>query len=434
MNWKLISTLVLNWSLFLLSAIGVCHSLSYAQPPAPLGGVEVKSRTAPAIVRIETGRELGTGFFFRPEGWILTNYHVVKDAPVDPKTGKPFVRLTYGELDIDGQIQEQDQTLWASVYRLDRRADLALLLLDAMPSGKSTVPFIPFASDPPKDGENCFALGMPVAGMKWDLRDGKVSSQGLYPDNVSIELDNKLQPSPQRRAQLLRWLAPEGSVQMIVTTCGINPGDSGGPILNAEGKLIAITKAIPKSTQEGVRLDKISYHIHLAEIKKFVATLPTSPELLPPYSMPRNAELEVLQSKKTGARLYEFQDTSEQKLSLFIDFDQSSAAITDQQQQSLPELSELELWKQLGIEWAIVKDFAKPTCHYFDLDQNGVFETVFQNALDDGEQPKCYKLDGSVWRLEICERNFLDNLKFSSQLSQDVYDNLQRELPPRYTK
>jgi hypothetical protein len=68
------------------------------------------------------------------------------------------------------------------------------------------------------------------------------------------------------------------------------------------------------------------------------------------------------------------------------------------------------------------------------LDQNGVFETVFQNALDDGEQPKCFKLDGSKWRLDICDRNFLDNLKFSSQLSQDVYDNLKRELPPRYTK
>lgn len=397
-------------------------------------GVEVKSRSAPAVVRIETGRDFGTGFFFRPEGWLLTNYHVVKDAPIDTKTGRQFVRLTYGALDDAGLIQAKSEPLWASVYRLDRRADLALLLLDAMPMGQTTVPFIPLAKSSPQDGESCFAVGMPVAGMKWDLRDGKVSSQGLYPNNVALELDSNLQLSAGRRERLLRMIAPEGPLKMIVTTCGINPGDSGGPILNTDGELLAITKAIPKTTREGINIDKFSYHIHLDEVRSFVETLPNKPEHLPPYSVPRSPKITTMQSKKSQAIIYEFSNVEENCLTTYIDIDHSSLKLSEEERTSAFDAPENELWKQLGIEWAILKDSNKPTVHYFDLDQDGKFEVVYQNAFDDGDEPKRFLRRESKWELGICTRDFLGTVQFATTEVQEKFNVLKDELPPLYTK
>jgi len=421
--------------LLAVSALHATIPLAVAQVSKSLeGGLEIKKQTAPAVVRIETGRDFRTGFFFRPDGWILTNYHIVKDAPIDVKTGKPFVRITYGAGDVNGEIKEQEEPLWASIFRLDRRADLALLLLDAMPTGKTTVPFIPLAIENPKDGDTCFAIGIPLAGMKWDLKEGKVSSQGLYPDDVAIQLDNKLQPSPQRRQQFLKTMAPEGSAKIIFTTCGLNPGDSGGPILNSQGALIAVTTSIPNSSLPGIRLDNFSYHIHLSEVRDFVKTFPTRPELIPPYSMPQNTLLETEQSKKTGALIYKFSNSQEKRYATYIDFDQSSLSFIEKRLSSIQDLTEVELWNQLGIEWAIVKDANRPTLHYFDLDQNGEYEIVFQQAIDDGDEPKRYTRISPKWTLDICERTFLDTIRFSSNESQIIYDKLRKELPPRYTK
>ncbi|MBL8870680.1 MAG: trypsin-like peptidase domain-containing protein [Planctomycetaceae bacterium] len=418
-------------------ACGTLLSPLKAQPQVDrkFDGVEVKKRVAPAVVKIETGGAFGTGFFIRPEGWILTNYHVIKDAPIDLVARAPFVRVTYGLPTEDGSIRAQDAaSLWASVYRVDRRSDLALLLVHSLPQGMKTVPFVRLAAQTPAEGETCFAIGMPLAGMKWDLRDGILSSQGLYPDDVVTSLDTKIQPSDQRRRQLQRALAPEGSLRMIITTCGINPGDSGGPILNQAGELIAVTKAIPKSTQEGISFDKFSYHIHLEEIRKFIEDLPVRPNVLPPYSMPKTPQVTTLQSKKTNALIYEFSDVEDNKVATYIDIDQSSSNLTDSQKQTIFGESEADCWRKLGIEWAILKDANKPTVHFFDLDQNGEFETVYQNAMDDGDQPRLYARDDDGWRLEVCERDFLSTLKFHAPNLHLKFESLRKELPPLYTK
>ena len=399
-----------------------------------LDTVELKRRTAPAIVRIETGLDYGTGFFFRPEGWLLTNYHVIKDAPVDVAAGRPFVRLTYGELNAGGNIEAQAEALWASVYRVDRRADLAILLLEAMPSGKTTVPFIPLAPNLAQDGETCYAIGMPAAGMKWDMRPGIVSSQGDYPDDVAIELDKTLQQSQVRRDALLRAMAPEGSLKMIVTTCGINPGDSGGPIFNEEGGLIAITKAIPRSTQEGISFDKFSYHIHLDEVRRFVEHLPISPELLPPYSKPADARITLAESTKNKAILYEFQSVGEMTSTIYVDIDRSSANLSDEQRKAAFDSPEAELWKSLGIEWAIKNAAGKPNVHYFDFDQDGAFEQVYEAAFDEGDIPRLYSIQGSSWSLSPAARSFVSEARFKSGSVQAIYDALRQELPIRYVK
>lgn len=51
-----------------------------------------------------------------------------------------------------------------------------------------------------------------------------------------------------------------------VAACGINPGDSGGPLLDDKGELVAVTFAIPKGgTDQGISLDNFAYHVHLEE-------------------------------------------------------------------------------------------------------------------------------------------------------------------------
>lgn len=389
---------------------------------------------APAVVGIETGKESGSGFFFRPDGWLITNYHVVSNAPIDKETARPFVRITYGMINEKGAIIEGPKNLWASVYRVDRRSDLALLLLDALPEGETSVPFIPFAKQAPQPGDNCFAIGMPLAGMKWDLRPGAVSSQGIFPNDVTGILDSELQLSPQKRDQLMRRLAPEGKVDMIATTCGINPGDSGGPVLNEQGELIAVTRSIPKSSQEGISYDKFAYHVHLSEIVKFVEPLPTEPELPPPLLLPLDSELQIKRTTNDLAIRYNFANKETLKSTVCIDLNPNASDFSIDDVQATTEKTEREFWNALGLEWAILKSADEPAIHFFDLNQDGQFELVFQSPYDEAGFAIRYSKRNGKWRLNVCDSNFLSEIAFKSVELQSRFESLKAELELIYTK
>jgi len=143
---------------------------------------------------------LGSGFIISPDGYILTNSHLVKDA------NEIVVKLS------------DHRELLAKVIGSDTRTDVALLKVDAKDLPAVTI------GDPNKlqVGEWVLAIGSPF-GFEQSATAGIVSAKG-------------------------RSLPGGNYVPFIQTDVAINPGNSGGPLFNMEGKVVGINSQIYSRT------------------------------------------------------------------------------------------------------------------------------------------------------------------------------------------
>ena len=145
-------------------------------------------------------QSLGSGFIISPDGYVLTNHHVVKDAE------EIVVRLS------------DRRELTAEVVGSDERSDLALLKVDA-----KNLPIVKIGkSDALKVGEWVLAIGSPF-GFDHSVTAGIVSAKG-------------------------RSLPRENYVPFIQTDVAINPGNSGGPLFNLSGEVVGINSQIYSRT------------------------------------------------------------------------------------------------------------------------------------------------------------------------------------------
>jgi len=158
----------------------------------------------PPQIRQREIKGSGSGVVISPDGYVLTNDHVVENAT------KIIVTLPGGE--------EYN----AEVIGMDNLTDLALLKLD----GKN-FPFIEMAnSDELIIGEWVIALGNPFG--LFDMNQQPTATIGIVSGK---DLDFGLQ---------------DGKVfqDMIQTDAAINPGNSGGALVNSNGQLIGINTFI----------------------------------------------------------------------------------------------------------------------------------------------------------------------------------------------
>jgi serine protease Do len=166
---------------------------------------------------------LGSGFIIDPDGYIVTNNHVVNGA------SKITVTLTDGT------------TYPATVKGRDPKTDLALLKIDA----KTPLPYVAFGdSDKAREGDWVIAVGNPY-GLGGTVTAGIISAHGR---NINEgPYDNFLQID-----------AP------------INPGNSGGPLFDQSGHVIGIDSAIYSPTGGSVG---IGFAIPSSTASKVVAQL-----------------------------------------------------------------------------------------------------------------------------------------------------------------
>ncbi len=151
---------------------------------------------------------LGSGVLIRPDGYILTNEHVVSRA------AEVRVSLT------------NKRTFSARIIGADPANDLAVIKIDA----DAPLPFLPMGrSDDLMIGETVIAIGNPF-GLAHTVTTGVVSALGR-----SLE--------ENRRGR------PRSPSDFIQTDASINPGNSGGPLLNIYGQLIGINTAIFTNAQ-----------------------------------------------------------------------------------------------------------------------------------------------------------------------------------------
>ncbi len=175
--------------------------------------IDVAAKAGPAVVRItadgvdpnsitqQQTEGIGSGIIFDPNGWILTNRHVVAGAnelQVELKDGTKYTGKSYG---------------------VDTLTDLAIVKIDAKDLPAATIG----DSDGLKVGELVIAIGSPLGTFSNSVTSGIVSAVGR-----EIEADG---------GQLRN---------LIQTDAAINPGNSGGPLLDSTGAVIGINTAIAK--------------------------------------------------------------------------------------------------------------------------------------------------------------------------------------------
>ena len=157
---------------------------------------------------------LGSGFVLDADGYIATNTHVVTNGPRLARAREVFVDFADGN------------RVPARIVGTDPNADVALLKVE--PRGLSLTPLALGQVEELRVGEPVAAIGSPF-GEEQSLSVGVISA-----------LDRNIES-----------LTDFGIGDAIQTDAAINRGNSGGPLLNARGRVIGINAQIKTETGEG---------------------------------------------------------------------------------------------------------------------------------------------------------------------------------------
>ena len=249
-----------------------------AEPPRALQQLnsaieELTNRISPAVVQVVVsgyaplerghqtqtalvGREqaIGSGVIVDPDGYIITNAHVVEGAQ------RIHVALPMPMADSPDQIAPigKQRIVEARLIGMHKESDLALLKVDL-----TGLPTLTLGSrQPVHQGELVFAIGSPE-GLQNSVTMGVVSSVGRQAD-------------------------PSRAMVYIQTDAPINPGNSGGPLVDSDGYVIGINTfilsegggseglgfAIPARIVDFVYQSLRKYgHVHRIEIKAGAQTI-----------------------------------------------------------------------------------------------------------------------------------------------------------------
>ncbi|HLW52889.1 MAG TPA: trypsin-like peptidase domain-containing protein [Candidatus Angelobacter sp.] len=227
----------------------------------------VESERGNTAVVIGRQRGIGSGFVVDPEGYIVTNAHVV--------TGAQRVEVVLPAEMMDGSLQSilttRTNIVPARVVGVTREFDLALLKIDN--TKLPALRIAPFRTL--RQGEVVLAFGSPE-GLRNSVTLGVVSAVARQTD-------------------------PDSPLVYIQTDAPINPGNSGGPLVNVDGEVVGVNTfilsqsggneglgfAIPSGIVNVIYRQLRKYgHLHRTEIG--VSLQSVSPLLATALKLPRN--------------------------------------------------------------------------------------------------------------------------------------------------
>jgi len=200
------------------------HRVGHAPGTCDLCDLYYKARTH--VVRVRTKTGMGAGIVVSASGRILTNAHVAGDdvAPVAE---------TFGGDSLDSEV-----------LRTNEELDLAVLQ-----TAKSPVHWEPVSVEPcplPEVGSDVYVIGHPV-GMGWTVTRGVVSAT--------------------------RKAGEVGPTELIQTDAAISPGNSGGPLLDHDGRLLGVVS----SKLAGPGIESVGFAIPASVAADFLANV-TNPK------------------------------------------------------------------------------------------------------------------------------------------------------------
>ncbi len=205
------------------------------------------------------GTVSGSGVFISDQGYILTNNHVVEGT-----TGDLTITLSDGS-------QEK-----ATIVGTDQYSDIAVLKTNGKVPAVATLG----NSDVLKPGETVIAIGSPLGDFKNTVTEGVVSATGR-----SIDSGNGYQIE-----------------NLIQTDAAINQGNSGGPLVNLAGEVVAINTLIVRNSGSGTVAEGLGFAIPINTASAVAAQLmqtghitrpflgigfqPISPDIASAYNLP----------------------------------------------------------------------------------------------------------------------------------------------------
>jgi S1-C subfamily serine protease len=224
-------------------AVGLAPLIAAVEPivrQAEAQRIAVIKKVTPAVVAVcrRGGQGVGSGVLISPQGYALTNFHVVQPTGPILQAGLP-----------DGRLYD------AVVVGIDRVGDVALIKLLPKQEGQP-FPYVTLGdSDTVRIGDWSLALGNPFS-LALDFTP--TVTYGI------VSGTNRYQP-------------PEGRGLLEYTDCiqietSINPGNSGGPLFNMQGELIGINGR--GSFEKRGRVNSgVGYAISINQIKNFLGHL-----------------------------------------------------------------------------------------------------------------------------------------------------------------
>ena len=212
-----------------LALAAVALAPAAAAADGPLSKAEVAKLAKPATALVETKTATGSGFCVHPAGLFVTNNHVVENVA---DAGTVTLVLNAGET--------TQKSLKAKIVRRDKALDLALLKCEA----DQPLPFVKLGSDE-KLGEleELVALGFPFGT--------GLAKPGAYP-TVSVNAS---------AVSALRKDA-KGNLDRIQIDGALNPGNSGGPVLDKKGEVVGVVVS-------GIRGAGITMAIPVGHVRRF---------------------------------------------------------------------------------------------------------------------------------------------------------------------
>jgi S1-C subfamily serine protease len=200
----------------------------------PHRGPLVYQQRVNSVALIASRDGFGAGAVISAQGDIVTNEHVVRDA--HRARGGEWVAVWFKPA--SSRSMDLDKFLLARVIRKNSERDLALLhLADPLPAGATA---IPLAAAPPDVGQNVFTIGHPKAYL-WSFAQGVVA---------------QVRPSHT-------WSYNDGirrNATAIQTQTPLNPGSSGGPLLDEDGAIVGVVVGVAPDAQ-GIHFAVAAEHV-----------------------------------------------------------------------------------------------------------------------------------------------------------------------------
>ncbi len=234
--------------ILMLGAVTIGVLAATPAPAAANGLKDIYRRAAPGVVLIlaTDGDGMvakGTGSIITPEGLVLTNAHVIHND----EAGRPFKKVSVflkpdrmtGDVKMDLTRHHN-----ARVKAFDRTLDLAVLEIEDAPASLAAIRL----ADPDEVsvGESVLAIGHPETAGLWTLTTGVISA--VMKDMGGVQGKDAFQ-----------------------TETSLNRGNSGGPLLDGQGRLVGVNTAVSRLATDGFPITGISFAIKSSVAKAWLA-------------------------------------------------------------------------------------------------------------------------------------------------------------------
>lgn len=211
---------------------------------------EIYTKCSPSVVVIKASRDgkggsIGTGSILTEDGRVITNAHVV----IDKDEGKPYPKIGIylkTENILTPSTSELKKIHNAEVVQYDMSLDLAVLKISGFDTAVKPIEF----SDPAQitPGEEVIAIGHPEQGGFWTLTYGRISGEKRDFQSVAGK-------------------------DVFQTDTSVNRGNSGGPLLDRRGYMVAVNSNIARLSADGMPITGINFAIKSSVVKKWLEGL-----------------------------------------------------------------------------------------------------------------------------------------------------------------